>query len=254
MADRLKGKKAIVTGGSRGIGEAIATAFAKEGAKVVIVSRKQESLDEVAEKINSQVPESVLARACHQGKIDQVEALCEWANATLGRVDILVNNAATNPYFGPMLDIPEVLFDKTFEVNLKGPFELTRRVTSMWREQQKPGSVINISSVAGTLAAPLQGVYGMTKAAMIAMTKTLAVELGPAGIRVNSIAPGLIDTKLSQAIVSSPDLVKIFNDHTALKRHGQPEEIAGLAVYLASDEASFVTGQTICADGGYTIA
>jgi NAD(P)-dependent dehydrogenase (short-subunit alcohol dehydrogenase family) len=254
MSDRLKDKITIVTGASRGIGEAIAMAFAKEGAKVVLASRKQEPLDAVAEKINAETGGRAFARACHIGKAEQIDALLAWVEDELGLPDVLVNNAATNPYFGPMIGIEDWAFDKTFEVNLKGPFELTRKLALRWMGAERAGAVVNVASIAGLRAAPLQGVYGMTKAALISMTQTLAVELGPAKIRVNAIAPGLVETKFAAALTGSPEIVKIFTDHTALKRFGQPEEIAPAAIYLASDESAYVTGQTLCVDAGYTVA
>jgi NAD(P)-dependent dehydrogenase (short-subunit alcohol dehydrogenase family) len=253
MAGRLEGKLTLVTGGSRGIGAAIAEAYAREGAKVVIASRKQPGLDQVAAEINAKYKDTVIPRACHVGHADQVEGLIDFVFSELGELDILVNNAGTNPYFGPMLGISPELFDKTFQVNLKGVFEPTRFAANKWSEKGHKGVVISVASIAGIQAAPLQGVYGMTKAAIISMTKTFAVELGTMGIRINAIAPGLIDTRLSAALTGSPEIVKIFTDHTALKRYGQPGEIAEMAVYLGSDESSFVTGQTFCVDGGYTI-
>ena len=254
MSDRLKDKITIVTGASRGIGEAIAMAFAREGAKVVLASRKQEPLDAVAEKINAETGGRAFAKACHIGKTEQIDALLDWVEAEHGLPDALVNNAATNPYFGPMIAIEDWAFDKTFEVNLKGPFELTRKLALRWMGAERAGAVVNVASIAGMRAAPLQGVYGMTKAALISMTQTLAVELGPAKIRVNAIAPGLVETKFAAALTGSPEIVKIYTDHTALKRFGQPEEIAPAAIYLASDESAYVTGQTLCVDAGYTIA
>lgn len=254
MSERLAGKLAIVTGASRGIGEAIARAFAAEGARLVLVSRKQDALDTVAAAINEAHPDSAVARACHLGKPDQIEALIDWVVDAHGLPRVLVNNAATNPYFGPMIATEMGAFDKTFEVNLKGPFEITRRLAERWIADGQPAAVVNVASIAGLRAAPLQGVYGMTKAALISMTQTLAVELGPSNIRVNAIAPGLVETRFAGALVGSPDIVKIFTDHTALKRYGQPDEIAPAVVYLASDEAAYVTGQTLCLDAGYTVA
>jgi NAD(P)-dependent dehydrogenase (short-subunit alcohol dehydrogenase family) len=166
----------------------------------------------------------------------------------------LVNNAGTNPHFGPMLEASEAQFDKTFEVNLKGPFELIRLLANHWLEKEIKGVVVNVASIAGESAAPFQGIYGMTKAALISMTRTLALELGRRGVRINAIAPGLVDTKLSAALTQNPDLAKMFTDRTALGRYGQPEEIAELVVYLASDESRYVTGQTFNVDGGYSIA
>lgn len=253
MSKRLQSKIAIVTGASRGIGQAIALEFAAQGANVVIASRKQAALDEVASQINAKYPNQVLAKACHIGKTQQIDKLIQFVEKHLGIPNVLVNNAATNPYFGPMVAIEESAYDKTFEVNIKGPFEVARRVANRWIETNQPGSMINISSVAGVRAAPFQGVYGMTKAALISMTQTLAYELGEAQIRVNAVAPGLIETRFAQTLIQSPEMVKHFTDKTALKRYGQPEEIAGAVVFLASDESSFMTGQTVCIDAGYTI-
>lgn len=253
MADRLKEKVAIVSGGSRGIGACIARSFAREGAKVVITSRKQEALDETAASINEAYPGRVIPKACHIGHLDQIESFMKWVSEEVGQPTILVNNAATNPYFGPMLGISEGAWDKTFDVNLRGYFEMTRSVAQALLDSQTPGSIINVSSVAGIKAAPFQGVYGMTKAAILSMTKTLSLELGEAGIRVNAVAPGLVDTKLASAIVSSDEMTEMFTQRTALKRYAQPEELAEIFVYLASDEASYVTGQTFCVDGGFTI-
>ncbi len=251
--NRLLGKLALVTGASRGIGKAIAEAFADEGARVVCVSRKQDLLEEVAGEINEKHPDTALARACHVGKTEQQDELMKWLGEGPGIPDILVNNAATNPYFGPMTGIEPAAFDKTFEVNVKGPFELIRRFAGAWDEAKQSGTVVNIASVVGTRSAPLQGVYGMTKAAVISMTQTFAVELGPLGIRVNAIAPGLVETKFAGALLNSPDILKHFTEHTALHRYGQPGEIAPGAVFLASEESSYMTGQVIFMDAGYTI-
>lgn len=248
---RLQNKVAIVTGASRGIGRAIVTAFVREGAKVVLVSRKQEALDAVAAELDELVPGSALARACHMGDTEQVAGLIDAVEAELGLPDVLVNNAATNPYFGPIVGIDGGAYDKTFDVNLRGAFELSRTLAQRLLAAQKPGSIINIASIAGMSAAPFQGVYGMTKAALISMTQTMARELGAAGIRVNAISPGLVETKLAAALVHNDDLVRHFTDRACLARYGQPEEIAGPAVFLASDESSFVTGHVLVADGGY---
>ncbi len=253
MSDRLKGKVAIVTGASRGIGAAISEAFAREGAKVVITSRKQDSLDAVAASLNETYPGSVWAKACHMGDPEQIAALLEWVNAEVGVPNVLVNNAATNPFFGPMVHIDAGAYDKTFEVNLRGAFELARAVALGLMSKGEAGSIVNIASVAGLRAGPFQGVYGMTKAALVSMTQTMALELGPSGIRVNAIAPGLVETKLAAALVSNDDLSKLYTERAALKRYGQPTEIAGPALFLASDESSYVTGHVLVADGGYVM-
>ncbi len=251
MNGRLGGKVAIVTGASRGIGRAIAEAFVREGARIVIASRRQEVLDGVAADLNAVHPESTFARACHMGDTDAIASLVDFAESTVGTPDILVNNAATNPYFGPAIWIDAAAYDKTFEVNLRGPFEAARLVAQSWTAAGRSGVIINVASTSGLAAAPLQGVYAMTKAALVSLTQTLACELGPAGIRVNAIAPGLVDTKLASALVSDEELVKHYTERAALKRYGYPAEIAGPAVFLASDESSYVTGQVLVVDGGY---
>ncbi|MEL6182761.1 MAG: SDR family NAD(P)-dependent oxidoreductase, partial [Myxococcota bacterium] len=213
---RLDGKIALVTGGSRGIGEAVARAFAREGAHVVIASRKQEGLDRVAEAINADYPGRVHPRACHVGQLGQIAELMDWIESELGTLNVLVNNAGTNPHFGPMLTATEGMWNKTFDVNLRGAFELTRETVQRLKKAGASGSVINMTSVLGQGAAPLQGVYGMTKAGLISMTQTLAVELGPDNIRVNAIAPGLIATRFSKILIETPDILTRFTDRTAL--------------------------------------
>jgi NAD(P)-dependent dehydrogenase (short-subunit alcohol dehydrogenase family) len=244
----LQGKVAIVTGASRGIGEAIARAFVADGAKVVLAARKIDGLEKVAASLG----ENALAIAAHTGKEEDCERLVSAAVAKFGKVDVLVNNAATNPYFGPMIDIDEGAWDKTFEVNLKGYFWMAREVARHLRGREAPGSIVNISSVTGLEAAPLQGVYAMTKAAIISMTKTLAYELAANKIRVNAIAPGFIETRFSSAIVANETLAAEVLRKTPLGRVGTPDEIAGGALYLASDSASFLTGHTLVIDGGMT--
>lgn len=249
---RLDGKTAIVTGASRGIGEAVALGFARAGARVVLAARKLESLKTVEDRIRSEGGEA-LAVACHTGQEAQVEALVQAAVERFGAVDVLVNNAATNPYFGPLVDIGVTALDKTFEVNVKGYFFAARAVIRHLQSRRAPGSIVNMASVAGLRAAPFQGIYGMTKAAVISMTQTLAYEVGGQGIRVNAIAPGLIETKFAAAIVQNDTLRSQVVGRTPLARHGQPDEIVGAVLYLASDAASFCNGHTLVVDGGMTI-
>ena len=243
----LVDKVIVVTGASRGIGAAIATAAANVGASVVLASRKQEGLDAVAEQIRTQGG-IALPIATHTGQPKAVDALFEAVIGEFGAVHGLVNNAATNVYFGPLLGIDEAAWDKTFEVNVKGYFNAARAFAT----HTKGGSIVNIASISGMRAAPLQGVYGMTKAAVISMTQSLAVELGPGNIRVNAIAPGLVETRFAQSLVDDDEMRKHFVDRTALGRHGQPDEIAGAAVYLLSEAASYMTGQVMVLDGGMT--
>jgi NAD(P)-dependent dehydrogenase (short-subunit alcohol dehydrogenase family) len=245
----LQGKTAIVTGASRGIGEAIAVAFARAGAEVVLAARKLPELEAVAARIEREGGRAAV-RATHTGRREEVDALVRFAVERFGKVDVLVNNAATNPYFGPLVDAPEAAWDKTFEVNLKGYFACARAVAIHLRDRGAGGSIVNVASVLGLRAAPLQGVYGMTKAAVLSMTQTLAQELGGIGVRVNAIAPGLVETRFASALIENEDLRKLFTARAPLGRHAQPDEISGAALYLASDAASYVTGQTLVVDGG----
>lgn len=247
----LEGKVAIITGGSRGIGEAIARAFVAHGASVVLAARKLDSLEKVAQSLG----ERALGVTAHTGKEADCTALVARAVERFGKVDVLVNNAATNPYFGPLLGVDMGAWDKTFEVNLKGYFFMAREVARHLQDRnEKKGSIIHMSSVNGLEAAPLQGVYGMTKAAVISMTKTMAYELASSNIRVNAIAPGLVDTRFANAIVSNDEIVASVVKKTPLARYAVPDEIAGAAVYLASDASSFMTGHTMVVDGGMTIS
>lgn len=251
MHPTLESKVAIVTGASRGIGEAAARALAASGAHVVIAARKMEGLTQVASDIERGGGRA-LAVACHTGKPDAVARLLERAIEAFGKVDVLVNNAATNPYFGPMLGTEWAAFDKTFEVNVKGYFAAARAVAEHLIARGAPGSIINVASILGLEGAPLQGVYGMTKAAVLSMTQTLAIELGTHGVRVNAIAPGFIRTRFAAALVESEAISQAIVSRTPLGRIGAPEDVSGLVTYLASDAASFVTGATFVVDGGLT--
>jgi NAD(P)-dependent dehydrogenase (short-subunit alcohol dehydrogenase family) len=249
----VNGKVALVTGGSRGIGESIAKALGQSGAQIAIASRKIDGVKEAAERLRAEGV-TVEPFACHTGKTDQVDALVQAVVARFGKIDVVVNNAATNPHFGPMLTADDAAFDKTFEVNARGYFNVAKAVAKHLVDRGAPGCIINVASIMGLAAAPLQGIYGMTKAAVVSMTQTLAVELAPSGIRVNAIAPGLVDTRFAAAIVGNKDLVEMEARRTPQARYAKPDEIAGAVLYLASDAASFVTGHTLVVDGGRTIA
>jgi NAD(P)-dependent dehydrogenase (short-subunit alcohol dehydrogenase family) len=245
----LQDKVIVITGASRGIGEAIACVSIDAGARVVLASRKQADLDRV---VASLPPERALAVACHTGKAEEVNAMVATAVERFGRVDGLVNNAATNPYFGPLIDTPDPAIEKTFEVNLRGYLYCARAFVKHAQARGGGGAIVNLASIAGTRAAPMQGIYGATKAAVISMTQTLAFELGGQNIRVNAIAPGLVETRFASAIVSNPMLRDHVVKRTPLGRHAQPVEIAGAAIYLLSDAASFTTGSVLVVDGGVT--
>ncbi len=247
----LEGKAAVVTGASRGIGEAIARGLAANGATVVLASRKQEALDNVAQSIEADGGKA-LAVACHTGKPDQIDALFAHVKEQLGHLDILVNNAATNPYFGPAIGISESQYDKTFEVNTRGYFLMAQRAAQLMVDQGS-GSIINIASTAGISPYPMQGVYAMSKAAVIMMTKVFAKELAGAGIRCNAICPGLTETKFSKVLIETPEIYEVFLKGTPMARHAQPSEMVGAAIYLASDAASYTTGAVITCDGGGTV-
>ena len=250
----LEGKVAIVTGASRGIGEAIARVFAQSGARVVIASRKEDGLLQAAERIRSSGDGlEIEPVVCHTGNLEAIEALVEKTIARFGDLDVVVNNAATNPHFGPLVTADHGAFDKTVEVNLRGYFDVARVAVKHWTSVEKPGSIVNVASITGLVGARMQGIYAMTKAAVMSMTRTLAAELGPCNIRVNALAPGLVDTRFAAAIVHTPELVEQIVARTPLGRYAQPEEIAGAALFLASDAASYVTGHTLVIDGGFTL-
>lgn len=254
MGKRLAGKVALISGGTRGIGLAMARAMLAEGADVMIASRKPDGVEAAVRELEAARGDDwgrLRGTPAHIGEAAACAALIAATESQLGTIDVLVNNAGTNPFFGPFLAISESAFDKTFEVNLKGAWRLSVAVAKKLMAEKKPGAIINVSSVLGQRAAPLQGAYGMTKAALISMTQTLAIELGTANIRVNAIAPGLIDTKLAAAITGSDSVQKMFLDRTGLRRIGQPDDVAPLTVFLASDESAYITGATFPVDGGY---
>lgn len=247
----LDGKVAIITGASKGIGEAIAYVFGKAGAKVVISSRKQESLEETAERFREEDIE-VLPMAAHAGKVEDLKNLVNQTLEKFGSIDIIVNNAATNPVFGAVEDVEEWAFDKIMEVNVKGPFELSKLALPDMKKRGS-GVIINISSIGGVSPEPQLGIYSVSKAALISLTQVMAKEWGQHGIRANVICPGFIKTKFSEALWSNEQILKYILAQQSIKRLGTPEEIAALALFLASDASSFSTGSVFMADGGYTI-
>jgi NAD(P)-dependent dehydrogenase (short-subunit alcohol dehydrogenase family) len=247
----LQGKVALITGASKGIGESMARLMAAAGAKVIVSSRKQEALDALAQDIKSQGGEAI-GIAAHVGDISQVHTLLEKTIATYGGVDILVNNAAANPVFGPVVECDTAAFDKIMDVNVKAPFELGKLVYPLMKSRGG-GSVINISSIGGLSPEPHLGIYSVSKSALIMLTKVMAKEWGRDNIRVNAICPGLIQTKFSQALWQNEEILKRFLKATPLNRMGQPDEIGALALFLASDFSAYCTGTVFTADGGLTI-
>jgi dehydrogenase/reductase SDR family member 4 len=244
----LNGKVAIVTGASRGIGRAIAEVFAREGARVVICGRKQETLNQVAGEIGP----SVKPMACHVGRADQIENLVAKTAREIGPVDVLVNNAATNISFGPSLEIEESQFDKMIEINLKSAFRLINAIAPGMCDRGS-GSIINIASIAGLRPQRHSLLYSMTKAALIMMTQSYALELGPRGVRVNAIAPGLIQTALSEHYWKDEAQRDKVMANQPIQRLGQPSDVAELALLLASEKGSYITGQTLTVDGGFLL-
>jgi len=242
---RLDGKTALVTGASKGIGFAIAKAMAESGAKVMLSSRKQEQLEKAAAEIDGEVD----VFAANAGEPEQAEACVNATLARFGAVDILVNNAATNPYFGRAIDIDLSRYDKTFQVNLRGVFVWTQLAYRSWM-QEHGGCVINLASVGGMKYGGLIGIYGTTKAGVIHLTKHLAAELAPS-VRVNAIAPGLVKTDFAKALYESGE--EAVAAMMPLKRLGIPDDIAPAAVYLASDAATWVTGHVMVLDGGLLV-
>ena len=249
----LHGKVAIVTGSSRGIGRAIAERLAEAGARVVISSRSGATCQEVAEAINQQHNEErAIAVQANISKKSELAALVETTRDTWGQIDVLVCNAATNPYIGPMLDIGDDAFRKIFDNNVMANLWLIQLVRDEMVER-RDGSIILVSSVGGLRGSPLIGAYNLSKAADMQLVRNLAVELGPHNVRANCIAPGLIKTDFARALWENPDTLKEYTQGTSLKRIGQPDEIAGAAVFLASMAGTYVTGQTIVVDGGLTV-
>lgn len=248
----LSGKIAVVTGSSRGIGKSIASQMALHGASVVVSSRSQESCDAVAIEINESLPRgagSALGIACHVGKKDDLENLVNSTKEKLGTIDILVCNAAVNPFYGSMLEISDTAYEKVLDSNVKSNHWLSQLVIPDMIER-RDGVIIIVSSVGGLRGSATLGTYGVSKAADIAIVRNISAEFGLYNIRANAIAPGLIKTDFAKALWENPATLKNSTQNSHLKRIGEPDEIGGAAVFLASDAGKFVSGQTIVIDGG----
>jgi len=248
----LTGKVAIITGASRGIGRAIALRLAQAGARVTVCSRKLENVEKVAEEIRAAGGEALAVQA-HVGYADQVEAMVERAVEAFGRVDIAVNNAATNPHFGPILTADEGQWDKILDTNLKSVFRVAKAVAPHMKARGG-GKIINVASVAGLRPFPAMGIYSVSKAGVIMLTQVLALELASDNIQVNCIAPGVIKTRFSQVLWQTPQLAEPILKGTPLGRFGKPEDVAGLALFLASPASDYVTGAVFVVDGGINVA
>ncbi len=244
----LSGRVALVTGASRGIGSAIAETLAEHGAQVVLSSRKQADLDSEADRINALYAERATPIAAHAGRPEELERLVKDVMERFSRIDILVNNAGTNPYFGPVIGAELSAWDKTFEVNLRGVFVLTKLVYEASMEA-RGGSIVNISSIGGLRPGLGLGVYNVTKAGLIMLTRQLARELG-AKVRVNAVAPGLVKTRFAEALWGNQEILDRVLAQNPMGRIGVPDEIAAAVLFLASDAASYVNGEVLVVDGG----
>jgi dehydrogenase/reductase SDR family protein 4 len=248
----LTGKVALITGSTKGIGRSIAEEMAKCGAKVVISSRKADACEAVANELKAAGYEAI-AVPCHVGNKEDLQRLVDTTLQTWGRIDVLVCNAATNPVYGPTSEISDDAWAKIMDTNVKGTFWLSNMVLPQMAERGE-GTVVMLSSIAGLRGNSVIGTYGVSKAAEAALARNLAVEWGPKGIRVNSIAPGLIRTDFAKALTDDPERVKRAEERTPLRRIGNPIDIAGLAVFLSTPASAYITGQMIVADGGETIS
>ncbi|MGA7678334.1 MAG: glucose 1-dehydrogenase [Dehalococcoidia bacterium] len=246
----LKGKVALVTGGSRGIGKAIAVGLAKAGADVALASRKLPDLEEVAKEIKGLGRKS-LAVATHIGRLEEINNLVSRVKDEFGRIDILVNNAATNPTMDQAIDIGERAWDSIMNLNLKGLFFLSQAVAMLMKEQGG-GKIVNVASIEGITPGILP-VYAISKAGVIMATKVMAQQWAKYGIRVNAIAPGLTRTRFSEALWSNPDILSVAMMMTPMARVAEPEEMVGAVIFLVSDASGYVTGQVLAVDGGATI-
>lgn len=244
----LTGKVALVTGASRGIGESIARLLAAYGAEVIVSSRKIDGCEQVAQSIRDNGGKAT-AMACHVGEMTQIEDTFKQIKQQFKRIDILVNNAAANPYFGHILDTSLAAYDKTVDVNIRGYFFMSIEAGKMMKEQGA-GVILNTASVNGLSPGDMQGIYSITKAAVVSMTKAFAKECGGLNIRVNALLPGLTDTKFASALTSNDQILKKALKIIPLGRVAQPDEMAGTVLYLVSDASSYTTGTTVVVDGG----
>ncbi len=246
---RLDDRVAVVTGASRGIGRAIALGLARVGAHVALTARKQPDLDAVAHEVTA-LGRRALPVAGHMGRRLDIDRLFDTTHKEFGRLDILVNNAATNPVFGPLVEIEEEAWDKIMALNVKGYLFAAQRAAKQMLAAGK-GAIVNVSSTGGVRASPGLGAYSVSKAAVIMLTRVMARELAPFGVRVNAIAPALVETRFSEVLWKTPEILETYLKSTPMGRTAQPEEMAGAVVYLCSDAASYVTGQTLVLDGGH---
>ena len=247
----LTGKIALVTGASRGIGEAISYLLAKHGAHIIVSSRKVEDCEIVAKRINEDGG-SAEAFSCHVGEMSNIKAIFDHIKSQHGKLDILINNAAANPYFGHILDTDLSAYTKTVDVNIRGYFFMSVEAGKIMKNN-KGGVIVNTASINGIQPGMAQGIYSITKAAVINMTKSFAKECAPFNIRVNAILPGFTKTKFAKVLFDNDDLYKLAINEIPMNRHAEPNEMAGTVLYLTSSASSYTTGECIVVDGGYLI-
>jgi NAD(P)-dependent dehydrogenase (short-subunit alcohol dehydrogenase family) len=247
----LSGKVALVTGSSRGIGASIARLLAAQGAQVIVSSRKQEACEAIVAQIQSEGGKAE-AIACHIGEMESIAALFSQIRDRHGRLDILVNNAAANPYFGPILDTTLEAFQKTVDVNIRGYFFASVEAGRLMKEKGG-GAIVNVASINAENPGMYQGIYSVTKAAIVSMTKSFAKECAAFNIRVNALLPGATDTKFAATLVKNEKILNQLMPHVPMQRVAQPDEMAGAVLYLVSPSASYTTGSCLTVDGGFLI-